>query len=61
MTRLSDFMQIEFHRKPTAGEIKFGHGATHYRDFLVKDIKKKDGSLKYRIKADGLIYTRSKN
>ena len=53
---------IEFHRKPTAGEIKFGHGATHYRDFMPSEYLKKDGvTVKLRIKAknDGLIYTRS--
>lgn len=51
---------IEYHRKPTQSEIKFGHGATHYRDFEAIDYLKKDGSIKKRIKAenDGLIYTR---
>lgn len=51
---------IEYHRKPTAGEIKFGYGAIHYRDFEPKDFLKKDGkTIKQRIKADdGLIYTR---
>ena len=24
---------ITYHRKPTKGEIKFGEGATHYKDF----------------------------
>ena len=24
---------ITYHRKPTKAEIKFGHGATHYKDF----------------------------
>ena len=24
---------IIYHRKPTQGEIKFGEGATHYKDF----------------------------
>ena len=24
---------ITYHRKPTQGEIKFGEGATHYKDF----------------------------
>jgi hypothetical protein len=24
---------ITYYRKPTKGEIKFGHGATHYKDF----------------------------
>ena len=55
----SDVTSVTYHRKPTAGEIKFGHGATHYRDFPVAECTKKDGSLKMRLKADdGLIYTR---
>lgn len=60
MTTLSNFMLITYHRKPTASEIKFGHGATHYKDFLAKDVTKKDGTLKKRHKCinDGLIYTR---
>jgi len=50
---------ITYSRKPTAAEIKFGHGATHYRDFPIDQCKKKDGSFKKRLKADdGLIYTR---
>ena len=55
----SDVKEIEYHRKPTAGEIKFGHGATHYRDFPIAECVKKDGSIKKRLKAknDGLIYT----
>lgn len=54
----SDVTEIEYSRKPTPGEIKFGHGARHYRTFPVAQCKKKDGSLKHRLKADdGLIYT----
>jgi hypothetical protein len=56
---------FEYHRKPTAFEIKFGWGATHYRDFPLSECikeKNKDGLpiLKQRLKAknDGLIYTR---
>lgn len=51
---------VTYHRKPTAAEIKFGHGATHYRDFPIDEVKKKDGTIKKRLKAkdDGLIYTR---
>jgi hypothetical protein len=55
----SDVTEVTYHRKPTAGEIKFGHGAIHYRDFPVAQCLKKDGDLKKRMKADdGLIYTR---
>jgi len=50
---------VEYHRKPTKSEIRFGHGATHYRDFKKEEFLKKDGTVKKRIKADdGLIYTR---
>lgn len=50
---------VTYHRKPTPGEIKFGHGATHYRDFKFTDCINPDGTLKKRLKADdGLIYTR---
>lgn len=49
-----------YSRKPTASEIKFGHGATHYKDFDESICRKADGSLKKRLKCplDGLIYTR---
>jgi hypothetical protein len=55
----SDVKVLTYHRNPTAGEIRFGHGAIHYRDFPVAQCLKKDGSVKKRLKADdGLIYTR---
>lgn len=52
--------EITYHRKPTESEIKFGHGATHYKDFDKSICLKKDDSIKKRIKCpvDGLIYTR---
>lgn len=28
-----DVKTVTYHRPPTKGEIRFGHGATHYRDF----------------------------
>lgn len=33
-----DVEAVTRHRPPTAAEIRFGHGATHYRDFLVADV-----------------------
>ena len=33
-----------YHRKPTRAEIKFGEGATHYRDFPVDEC---DSGKKY--------------
>jgi hypothetical protein len=49
----------ECHRPPTAGEIKFGEGATHYKTFLIKDITNKKGALKkwFRCPVDGLNYS----
>lgn len=51
----------EYHRKPTQREIKFGHGATHYKSFDESVCTKKDGTIKKRLKCpyDGLIYTRN--
>jgi hypothetical protein len=50
----------EYHRKPTAYEIKFGHGATHYKSFDESFCTKEDGTITKRLKCpiDGLIYTR---
>ena len=50
------------HRQPTAAEIRFGHGATHYKDFPRELWEKKDGSLKFWTVCpyDGLRYYRSK-
>lgn len=51
---------IQCHRNPTQGEINFGHGAIHYRDFNIADvINNKTGDLKQWFKADdGLRYYR---
>jgi hypothetical protein len=49
---------IDCHRQPTKQEIKFGYGATHYCRVSVKDFKRRDGTLKKRIKLDGLWYSR---
>ena len=32
-----DVQEVEYRRKPTASEIDFGYGATHYRTFPVED------------------------
>lgn len=49
---------IEYHRQPTKGEIKFGHGATHYKDFEASIYLNSKGVQKYRLKCpiDGLWY-----
>ena len=52
---------ITYSRKPTPGEIKFGHGATHYKDFKSAECTDKNGRIKKRLKCpiDGLIYTQN--
>jgi hypothetical protein len=49
---------IELHRKPTKGEIKFGHGGTHYRCFLIGDVLDRKGNIKKWIRTndDSLRY-----
>jgi hypothetical protein len=37
---------IQYHRDPTKAEIKFGEGATHYKDFELKDCLKSNGDIK---------------
>lgn len=32
-----DVKVITYHRNPTPAEIRFGYGATHYRDFTVEE------------------------
>jgi hypothetical protein len=48
------------HRKPTACEVRYGHGAMHYAEFPVADWLKPDGTLKCWIvgRVDGLRYYR---
>ncbi len=31
-----DIVESQYHRDPTPSEIRFGHGATHYRSFPVE-------------------------
>lgn len=62
MPHISKFYSIpktlEYLRKPTKSEIKFGHGAIHYRDFDFEKCFDEDGNQKLKVKAsdDGLIY-----
>lgn len=57
---------VTYHREPTRGEIKFGEGATHYRDFPLEQVvnRKKsttNGVLKLKrwlVADDGLRYYR---
>jgi hypothetical protein len=51
---------VKYHRNPTNSEIRFGHGAIHYRDFPLEDCCHKGTRiLKKWFKADdGLRYYR---
>lgn len=50
--------KITYHREPTTAEIKFGEGATHYKEFDKVDVRKPNGELKKWVKCpyDGLRY-----
>lgn len=52
--------QITYHRNPTRGEIRFGEGAVHYKDFDREACVKPDGKLKVWLVCpqDGLRYYR---
>jgi len=57
--RVLNSQPIEYHRKPTQGEINFGHASIHYADFPLHEVFKPCGRLKKRHKGnDNLIYTR---
>jgi len=49
---------ITYHRKPTPYEIKFGEGATHYKDFKRSQCTKPNGCRKQWLicPVDGLRY-----
>ncbi len=50
---------IEYHRNPTPREIKFGEGATHYKDFdksLCWNTKKDRPKKWLKCPVDGLRY-----
>jgi len=61
---LSQIMKtITLHRKPTESEVKFGYGATHFKDFPVSEVSHPNGKFKrtHRCKEDGLVYTPGKD
>lgn len=49
---------VVYYRPPTKGEISFGYGATHYREFERWECTKPNGKLKHWFRAndDGLRY-----
>lgn len=51
-------LYLEYWRKPTLEEIKFGHGALHYRDFEFDKCFDQHNNLilKARASDDNLIY-----
>ena len=51
---------VTYHREPTRAEIRFGEGATHYRDFPLEEVTKPDGKIKRWLfsKDDRLRYYR---
>jgi hypothetical protein len=54
-----DVTECEYHRDPTPSEIRFGHGATHYRTFPVEECTHPDRTPKvWLIADDGLRYHR---
>lgn len=57
-----DVVFCTYHRPPTQGEITFGHGATHYRDFSVEECCHAGTRIKkewFVATDDGLRYYRS--
>lgn len=56
-----DVTAITYHRPPTASEVRFGHGATHYRDFAPEECCHKGTRILKRwfvARDDGLRYYR---
>jgi hypothetical protein len=54
-----DVTECTYHRPPTPAEIKFGYGATHYRDFPVEEVCHKGTRIKKKwfvAEDDGLRY-----
>jgi len=53
-----NYQPIVVHRPPTKSEIKFGYGATHYKDYNLSAILNKMGNIKKWFIAldDGLRY-----
>lgn len=56
----ADVQCVTYHRPPNASEIRFGYGATHYRDFDIEECCH-DGTRimkKWFVADDGLRYYR---
>jgi hypothetical protein len=55
-----DVESITYHRPPTAAELRFGEGATHYRDFDIDECCHEGTRIAKRwlVASDGLRYYR---
>lgn len=55
-----DVTTVTYHRPPTAYELKFGEGATHYRVFVVEAVVHRGTRILKRwfVADDGLRYYR---
>lgn len=56
-----DVTRVTYHRPPTPSEVRFGHGATHYREFPVGECCKPGTRILKRwftAPDDGLRYYR---
>ena len=55
-----DVTEAEYHRPPTPSEVKFGHGATHYRTFPIEECCKPGTRVlkTWFVADDGLRYYR---
>lgn len=55
-----DVTEAEYHRPPTQAEIRFGHGATHYRTFPIEECTKGETRVlkAWFVADDGLRYYR---
>ena len=62
MTHISQYFNkpetLSYWRNPTKEDIKFGHGAIHYRDFEFEKCFDENGFIKEKVKSidDDLIY-----
>lgn len=56
----ADVTEVKYHRPPTPSEIRFGHGATHYRTFHVSEVCFPGTRIakKWFVADDGLRYYR---
>lgn len=43
---MSKIKTVDYHRQPTASEIKFGYGAIHYLTIYESDARKPNGDIK---------------